>query len=72
MGFVILNSGAFTHTSVAIRDALRGVGIPFVEVHISNVFRRERFRHRSYFSDVAEGVVCGLGTAGYSLALRYA
>jgi 3-dehydroquinate dehydratase-2 len=69
--FIILNPGAFTHTSVAIRDALLGVGIPFVEVHISNVFRREPFRHHSFFSDVAEGVLCGFGTLGYSLALRY-
>lgn len=69
--FIILNPGAFTHTSVAIRDALLGVGIPFVEVHISNVHKREPFRRRSFFSDVAEGVLCGFGTLGYRLALRY-
>ncbi len=70
--FVIINPGAFTHTSVALRDALSGVAIPFIEVHLSNVHRREPFRHHSYFSDVAEGVIVGLGAKGYSLALEAA
>ena len=70
--FIVINPGAFTHTSVALRDAFAGVAIPFVEVHISNVHRREPFRHHSYFSDIAEGVICGLGAQGYSLALRFA
>lgn len=70
--FIIINPGAFTHTSVAVRDALSGVAIPFVEVHLSNVHRREPFRHHSYFSDVAEGVIVGLGPLGYRLALEYA
>ncbi len=70
--FIVINPGAFTHTSVALRDAFAGVAIPFVEVHISNVHRREPFRHHSYFSDLAEGVIVGLGVQGYSLALRFA
>jgi 3-dehydroquinate dehydratase-2 len=70
--FIVVNPAAFTHTSVALRDALTGVAIPFVEVHLSNVHRREPFRHRSYFSDVAVAVVCGLGVAGYRAAVRYA
>lgn len=70
--WVIINAGAYTHTSVAIRDALAGVGIPFVEVHISNVYAREEFRHRSYLSDKAAGVVAGLGTFGYEAALQFA
>ncbi|BDB25454.1 3-dehydroquinate dehydratase [Cupriavidus sp. TA19] len=70
--FIIINPAAYTHTSVALRDALAGVAIPFVEVHLSNVHRRESFRHHSYFSDVAVGVVCGLGWQGYLLALDYA
>ncbi|AZG13398.1 MULTISPECIES: type II 3-dehydroquinate dehydratase [Cupriavidus] len=70
--FVIINPAAFTHTSVALRDALAGVAIPFVEVHLSNVHRREPFRHHSYFSDQAIGVICGLGWRGYLLALDYA
>ena len=70
--FVIINAGAFTHTSVAIRDALAGVAIPFVEVHISNVYKREAFRHHSYLSDMAQGVVAGLGPLGYEAAVRYA
>ena len=67
--FIIVNPGAFTHTSVALRDALAGVAIPFIEVHLSNVHRREPFRHHSYFSDLAEGVIVGLGAAGYRHAL---
>jgi 3-dehydroquinate dehydratase II len=70
--FIIINPGAYTHTSVAIRDALAGVAIPFIEVHLSNVHRREPFRHHSYFSDVAEGVIVGLGAMGYQLALQAA
>lgn len=68
---IIINPGAFTHTSVALRDALLGVELPFVEVHLSNVFKREPFRHHSYFSDVAVGVISGLGSAGYEAALRF-
>lgn len=71
-GFILFNPGAYTHTSVAIRDALLGVAIPFIEVHISNVHKRESFRQHSYLSDIAEGVICGLGTQGYSLALEAA
>lgn len=70
--FIIINPAAYTHTSVAIRDALAGVAIPFVEVHLSNVHRRESFRHHSYFSDLAVGVICGLGWQGYLMALDYA
>jgi len=70
--FIVINPGAFTHTSVAIRDALAGVAIPFIEVHISNVHKREPFRHHSYLSDIAEGVIVGLGTQGYRLALQAA
>jgi len=70
--FIVINPGAFTHTSVALRDALAGVAIPFVEVHLSNVHRREPFRQHSYFSDLAEGVIVGLGAQGYSLALKFA
>ena len=70
--WIIINAGAYTHTSVAIRDALAGVGIPFVEVHISNVYAREDFRHHSYLSDKAAGVVAGLGTFGYEAALQFA
>ena len=69
--FIIINPGALTHTSIAIRDALLGIGVPFYEVHISNIFSREKFRHKSYFSDIANGVICGLGTQGYDLALRH-
>ena len=69
--FIVINPGAFTHTSVALRDAFAGVAVPFVEVHLSNVHRREPFRHHSYFSDLAEGVIVGLGAQGYSLALRF-
>ena len=70
--FIVINPGAFTHTSVALRDALAGVAIPFVEVHLSNVHRREPFRQHSYFSDLAEGVIVGLGAQGYGLALKFA
>ncbi len=69
--FVIINPGAYTHTSVAIRDAFGGVAIPFVEVHISNVHKREAFRHHSYLSDIAEAVMAGFGTLGYNLALQF-
>lgn len=71
-GFIIINPAAFTHTSVAIRDALAGVGIPFAEVHLSNVHRREAFRHHSYFSDLAEAVIVGMGPYGYEAALAFA
>jgi len=70
--FIIINPAAFTHTSVAIRDALAAVAIPFVEVHLSNVFAREPFRKESYFSDIAVGVISGLGATGYELALQFA
>jgi 3-dehydroquinate dehydratase-2 len=70
--FIIINPAAFTHTSVALRDALAAVAIPFVEVHISNVFAREAFRKESYFSDIAVGVISGLGAGGYELALHFA
>ncbi len=70
--FIIINPAAFTHTSVALRDALAAVAIPFIEVHISNVFARETFRKESYFSDHAVGVISGLGAAGYEYALQYA
>ena len=72
VNFIIINPAAFTHTSVALRDALLGVGIPFIEVHLSNVHAREPFRHHSYLSDVAVGVICGLGSQGYDFALAAA
>lgn len=72
IGFIVINPAAWTHTSVAVRDAIASVTIPFVEVHLSNVHRREAFRHHSYFSDLAEAVVCGLGPAGYTAALDFA
>ena len=68
--YIIFNPGAFTHTSVALRDALLGVAIPFIEVHLSNVHAREEFRRHSYFSDIADGVVCGFGANSYQLALQ--
>ncbi len=68
---IIINPAAYTHTSVAVRDALAGVAIPFVEVHLSNVHTREPFRHHSYFSDIAIGVICGLGYYGYLAALDF-
>ena len=71
VAWILINPGAYTHTSVAIRDALAGVAIPFVEVHISNVHKREPFRHHSYLSDVAEAVMAGFGVHGYALALQY-
>ncbi len=70
--FIIINPGAFTHTSVALRDVLAGVAIPFTEVHISNIHQREEFRKHSYLSDIATGVICGLGVIGYELALQAA
>ena len=72
VNFILLNPGAFTHTSIAIRDALLAVSIPFIEVHLSNVFAREEFRHSSYFSDIAAGCLFGLGAYGYELALQAA
>jgi 3-dehydroquinate dehydratase-2 len=70
--FIIINPGAFTHTSVALRDALLSVDIPFIEVHLSNVHAREPFRQHSYLSDIAQGVICGLGANGYHYALQSA
>jgi 3-dehydroquinate dehydratase-2 len=70
--FVIINPAALTHTSVAMRDALSAVKVPFIEVHLSNVYAREAFRHHSYFTDIAIGVISGLGAQGYTLALDYA
>lgn len=70
--YIIINPAAFTHTSVALRDALLAVNIPFMEVHLSNVYQRESFRHHSYFSDIAQGVICGLGYRGYIYAMQNA
>lgn len=70
--FLIVNAGAFTHTSVALRDALAAVALPFIEVHLSNVHRREQFRHHSYLADLALGTIVGLGAAGYRYALEFA
>lgn len=70
--YIIINAAAYTHTSVAIRDALSAVCIPFVEVHLSNVYKREEFRHHSYLSSTAQGVIAGLGAFGYEAALQYA
>ena len=67
--FIIINPAAFTHTSVALRDALLSVSIPFIEVHLTNIYQREAFRHHSYFSDVAKGVLCGFGANGYQMAI---
>ena len=72
VGFIILNPAAFTYSSIALRDALTAVQIPFVEVHLSNVFARESFRRKSYFTDIAVGIVSGLGARGYDLALEFA
>ena len=70
--FIIINPGAFTHTSIALRDALLGIDIPFIEVHLSNVFSREEFRRHSYLSDIAVGVISGMGSQGYILAIQAA
>lgn len=72
VGYILLNPGAFTHTSIALRDALLAVEIPFIEIHLSNTFAREEFRHNSYFSDIAAGCIVGLGAFGYELAIRAA
>lgn len=72
IAFLLLNPGGYTHTSVALRDALLGVGIPFIEIHLSNTHAREAFRRQSYFSDIARGVISGLGSQGYRLALQAA
>ncbi len=70
--FILINPAAFTHTSIALRDAMSAVQIPFIEIHLSNIYARETFRHHSYFSDIALGVISGLGAQGYDLALQAA
>jgi 3-dehydroquinate dehydratase II len=72
VAFILLNPGAYTHTSVALRDALLAVAVPFIEIHLSNTYAREEFRRQSYFSDIARGVIVGLGPQGYRLALQAA
>ena len=72
VNYIVINPGAFTHTSIALRDALLGVSIPFIEVHLSNTHARETFRHHSYLSDVAQGVIVGLGAIGYEFAIQAA
>jgi 3-dehydroquinate dehydratase-2 len=72
IAFILINPGAFTHTSIALRDAFLAVAVPFIEVHLSNLFAREEFRHRSYLSDIAVGCIVGLGPIGYELALEAA
>lgn len=72
INFILLNPAAFTHTSVALRDALLGTELPFIEIHLSNIYAREEYRKKSYFSDIASGVICGLGPIGYELALQAA
>ncbi|MFO1426357.1 MAG: type II 3-dehydroquinate dehydratase [Steroidobacteraceae bacterium] len=72
VAFILINPGAFTHTSIALRDALAGVQVPFIEVHLSNTFAREEFRRHSYLSDIAVGCIVGLGATGYELAVRAA
>ncbi len=69
---IILNAGAYTHTSIAIADALRACGCPVIEVHLSNIFQREEYRHKSYVSEIAQGVICGFGSKGYELSLEAA
>ncbi len=68
--YLLINFAAFTHTSIALRDALLAAAIPFIEIHLSNIYKREPFRHQSYFSDIAEGVICGLGVTSYQLGLQ--
>ena len=72
VAFILINPAAYTHTSVALRDAMLAAAIPFIEIHLSNIHARESFRHHSYFSDIAQGVICGLGALGYELALQAA